>query len=75
MYVYAVALNSLGHGGKAIKVLENARASFPANYDIAWALATMYRDIGQTDDARAAAEGLLSQYPNDQNSRRLLESL
>ncbi len=74
-YVYAVALNSLGHGAQAIKVLENAQASFPANYDIAWALATMYRDIGQTDDARAAAEGILSQYPNDQNSRRLLESL
>ena len=75
VYVYAVALNSLGQSGQAISVLENARESFPANYDIAWALATMYRDLGRVEDARAAAERLLKQFPNDQNSRRLLDTL
>jgi len=75
VYVYAVALNSLGQSGQAISVLENARESFPANYDIAWALATMYRDLGRVDDARAAAERLLKQFPNDQNGGRLLDTL
>ena len=75
VYVYAVALNSLGQSGQAISVLENARESFPANYDIAWALATMYRDLGRVDEARAAAERLLKQFPNDQNGGRLLDTL
>ena len=75
VYVYAVALNSLGESEGAINVLESARIEFPADYDISWALATMYRDLGQTDDARAAAELLLSLFPDDQNSRRLLDTL
>lgn len=75
VYVYAIALNSLGQAEQAISVLDNARQIFPADYDISWALATMYRDIGRTEDARAAAENLLRQFPDDQNSRRLLDSL
>jgi tetratricopeptide (TPR) repeat protein len=75
VYVSAVALNSLGEPNRAVAILEDARDTFPANYDIAWALATIYRDLGQTDDARAAAERLLKQFPNDQNSRSLLDSL
>ena len=74
-YVYAVALNSLDQAERAISVLEYARETFPADYDIAWALATMYRDLGRIDDARAMAERLQSQFPDDQNSRRLLDSL
>jgi len=75
VYVFAVALNSLGQSNRAVAVLENASEKFPANYDIAWALATIYRDSGWTDDARAAAERLLNQFPDDENSRRLLDSL
>ncbi len=75
VYVYAVALNSLGQAEQAISVLDDAQQTFPADYDISWALATMYRDIGRTDDARAAAENLMRQFPDDQNSRRLLDSL
>ena len=75
VHVYAVALNSLGEPHKAIEVLEKARETFPADYDISWALATMYRDVGRTTDARAAAKRLSSQFPDDQNVRSLLESL
>jgi tetratricopeptide (TPR) repeat protein len=75
VHVYAVALNSLGEPQKAIEVLETARETFPADYDISWALATMYRDVGRTSDAKAAAERLASQFPDDQNIRSLLESL
>jgi len=75
VYVFAVALNSLGEPNRAVAVLEDARDKFPANYDIAWALATMYRDMGRNDDARAAAKRLLSQFPDDQNTRMLIESL
>ncbi len=75
VHVYAVALNSLGEPHKAITVLEKARETFPADYDISWALATMYRDMGRTTDARAAAKRLSSQFPDDENVRSLLESL
>jgi tetratricopeptide (TPR) repeat protein len=75
VHVYAVALNSLGEPQKAIEVLEKAHETFPADYNISWALATMYRDVGRTIDARAAAERLASQFPDDQNIRSLLESL
>lgn len=74
-YVFGVAINSLGEPKRAIAVLENAHKTFPADYDIAWALATMYRDAGRAADARAMAAGLLRQFPNDQNTRLLLDSL
>ena len=75
VHVYAVALNSLGEPQKAIEVLEKARETFPADYDISWTLATMYRDVGRMTDAKAAAKRLASQFPDDQNIRSLLESL
>ncbi|MFQ5547047.1 MAG: tetratricopeptide repeat protein [Woeseia sp.] len=75
VYVYGVALNSLGRSRQAMAVLEKARESFPGDYDIGWALATMYRDSDRTADARAEASRLLQQFPEDANSRRLLESL
>ena len=44
VYVYGVALNSLGQSNEAIDVLSNARARFPDSFDIDWALATVLRD-------------------------------
>lgn len=75
VYVYAIALNSLGKSEVASSVLESARNVFPGDYDISWALATIYRDMGRTNDARVAAERHLDQFPEDQNSRRLVDSL
>jgi tetratricopeptide (TPR) repeat protein len=75
VYVYAVAVNSLGEPQRAVGILENARRRFPGDYDIAWALATMYRDAGRIDDAKTTAQALLEQFPGDQNSRLLLDSL
>jgi tetratricopeptide (TPR) repeat protein len=74
-YVYAIALNSYGDRIEAIAVLETARKLFPGDFDIAWALATMYRDAGRTADAKAEANRLLGLYPGHQRVRMLLDSL
>ena len=75
LYVYAVALNSLGQAGAAIDLLMRGQNSFPADFDIHWALATMLRDGGQTDSAREVAENLATRYPQAQPVRDLLISL
>lgn len=74
-YVYGIALNSLGFAEDASEVLGKARKSFPEDYDIAWALATIIRDRGDIDTARSLAEEMLAQFPDDANFRALLQSL
>lgn len=72
--VYALVLVSLGQAELTISVLEFARQIFPAGYDISWAQTTMVRDVGRSEDARAAAENLLHQFPEDHIGRRMLDS-
>ena len=74
-YVYGVALNSLGNSGEAIRVLEDAQRYFPADFDVAWALATILRDQGDIDRAREIAVRLAEQHPGHQNVAALLDSL
>ncbi len=73
--VYALALISLGQAELTISVLESARQIFPAGYDISWAQTTMVGDIGRSEDARAAAENSLRQFPDDHIGRRMLDFL
>lgn len=75
VYVYGVALNSLGKSDEAIAVLSAARENFPGNFDLGWALATMYRDLGEQDAARNLAEELAEQFPERDEPRRLADSL
>lgn len=75
LYVYAVALNSLGQAGAAVDLLTRGKDSFPADFDIHWALATMLRDQGRTDSAREIAATMAVRYPEARPVRDLLNSL
>ncbi len=74
-YVYGVALNSLGQPHQAITVLESTLERFPKHFDVAWALATMYRDLGDIQAARSVASKLAGYHPNDQRVVSLLRAL
>jgi tetratricopeptide (TPR) repeat protein len=75
IYVYAVALNSLARPDQAIVLLREAVSRFPADFDIHWALATMLRDQGELEQARAVATALLEVYPQVEGVQNLLQSL
>jgi Flp pilus assembly protein TadD len=75
VYVYGVALNSLGQTDKAIDVLTAAAESFPADFDIHWGLTTILRDTGRIEDARDVAAGMLQRYPEIESVQNLAQSL
>ena len=75
VYVYAVALNSLGQSDLAIDYLSSIRSDFLDNFDIHWALATMLRDQGRNEEARGVAEEIANIYPGVESVRNLLNSL
>jgi tetratricopeptide (TPR) repeat protein len=74
-YVYGVALNSLGRSAEALEVLRLARDDWPANRDLLIGLATISRDAGDVDDARAYARQLAELDPDDPVARQLLAEL
>ncbi len=74
-YVYAVALNSLGEADAAIDYLHSIKDQFPGDFDISWALATMLRDQGRTEEARTIAADLDKVYPNVPPVQNLLQTL
>jgi tetratricopeptide (TPR) repeat protein len=74
-YVAGIALSSLGQTEAAIVTLTSAREQFPGDFDIAWALATLLRDNGNTAAARKIAVELAKRRPADTNVRMLLDSL
>ncbi|MEO0998920.1 MAG: tetratricopeptide repeat protein, partial [Pseudomonadota bacterium] len=75
VYVYGVALHSLGHSEEAIAILAAAVDEFPGDFDIGWALATIRRDRGDIAGARAAALRLRSRFPGNADVDALLASL
>ncbi len=75
VYVYGVALNSLGRPHDAIRVLQQALNKNPQHFDIAWALATIYRDTGDRSAARQIAKQLKATFPDIQQVDALLRSL
>ena len=74
-YVYAVALNSLGRSDDAVEFLYEVRDRFPGDFDLNWALATMLRDQGRTEESRAVATALADGYPGVLPVRNLLDAL
>ena len=74
-YVLGVALNSGGQPARAVSVLQEAHGSFPEDPQILWALATIYRDLEQWDEALVAAEKLMKLLPGETGPIGLLESL
>ena len=75
VYVHAVALNSMNQPQAAIDLLEDAAARFPMEFDVQWALATMLRDQGRTEDARSVASALERKFPGMPAIANLLNSL
>ena len=71
-YVYAVALNSTGHGEEALRLLEANQQRHPADRATLAALATINRDRGDRPAARAWAEKLAAVDPT---ARGLLDTL
>ena len=75
--MYGVALNSVGEGDEAVRVLVAALDDFPANTDILFALATMERDRGNATAALSYVDRLLELQPGNpqlQQLRRQLET-
>lgn len=75
IYVYGVALNSLGRPDDAVAVLQDGHDTFPEHFDIAWALATIYRDLGDRVSARRVTAELQSQHPDTEQVEALARSL
>ena len=75
VFVYGVALNSLARPDEAIEVLRSAYEKFPNDFDVGWALATVYRDVGELEAARAVATELQSRLPDDERALALTRYL
>ena len=75
LYVHSIALNSTGQVEASIQLLKRGVEAFPADFDIGWALVTILRDEGQTEEARAYANRLLERFPQIDSVRQLVASL
>ncbi len=74
-YVYGIAANSVGRSDDAIKILDDAWARFPGDFEIGYALATVLRDNGRIDTATTVASTLKSRFPDSPTADALLKSL
>jgi tetratricopeptide (TPR) repeat protein len=74
-YVLGVALASVGRTESALEVLRRAQSRRPTDRDLLVALATMSRDAGARDEARAWAAKLLALDPDDPGARALVRQL
>jgi Flp pilus assembly protein TadD len=74
-YVYAVALNSAGHGHKAMNALKQAVVRHPNDRDILAALVAFARDAGDIAGALGYAEQLARIAPHDQQLARVIGDL
>jgi len=63
VYVYGVALNSVGKQQQAIMTLQGAHNRHPHNRDILSALVAFHRDMGNEAAARSYVEKLRSLSP------------
>ena len=74
-YVYAVALNSAGHGHEAMNALKQAVVRHPNDRDILAALVAFARDAGDIAGALGYAEQLARIAPHDQQLARVIDDL
>jgi tetratricopeptide (TPR) repeat protein len=74
-YVHAIAMHSLSKTDEALEVLRSIYDRHPADFDTAWALATISRDAGNIEQARQYAQALAEIYPDAENVRQLLQAL
>ena len=64
-FAYAVALNSMGQGDKAVRVLETAHRRHPGDRELLFTLTTIHRDRRDLEAARRFARKLLALAPNN----------
>jgi Flp pilus assembly protein TadD len=74
-YVYAVALDAAGQGGRALEVLARAHAAHPGNREILSALAAYSAKAGRGAAAVGYAKRLLELDPQDPEARQLYDQL
>ena len=75
IYVYAIGLHSVGQTQTALELLQSIHDRHAANFETAWALATINRDIGEVEQARKYARLLMAEHPENESVRQLLQSL
>ena len=72
---FFVALHSTGDTRHALDLLRAAHDRRPGDRNVLLALATISRDAGALDDARAYADALVAVAPWDPSARQLREDL
>ena len=70
-----MALHSTGDTRHALDLLRAAHDRRPGDRNVLLALATISRDAGALDDARAYADALVAVAPWDPSARQLREDL
>jgi Flp pilus assembly protein TadD len=73
--VYGIALNSRGQAELALEILNDSRNLHQRDRDILWALATINRDAGNIQEAKAMARELVMLFPGDNAAKQLLKTL
>jgi Flp pilus assembly protein TadD len=74
-YVHAVALHTAGDVRRALQVLKQAHERHPTDRDIVVALAEYHAGAGDREAALGWARALVRMAPDDEQARRLLQSL
>ena len=74
-YVYAVALQSSGNGGLAIRVLKGVHERHPADREILLGVISFERENGDLASAIKYAQELTSLVPSDPMANKLLADL
>jgi predicted CXXCH cytochrome family protein len=74
-HIYAVALYESGKGEQALRVLEQARARHPWDYDVLVALVSYARERGDLSTALRHAEELAAVAPDDPVVRQTVAAL
>jgi Tfp pilus assembly protein PilF len=74
-YTYAVALHDTGRPAAALRVLRAALARHPGDRDVLVALVTFEQEAGDLTAARAHADQLVREHPDDADARALQQSL
>ena len=72
-YNYGLSLQRLGRPGEAEKSLKTACRLAPGETDFLYALAVLYSQQEQWEQAIKCAEELVARRPNDRQMRALLE--
>ena len=75
IYVYGVALNSVGKTTEALQTLVQGFESHPGDREIIFMLASINRDLHQRDEALQWAQKLLELNPADQNAMKFIALL